>query len=871
MTPHPSVPRVAAGLVSASIPAPDRSLVLGDLQEQFVRRAADGGLGMARRWYWAQAIRIVLALGPRRALDVLPMALAPGTMRGALRSLSRAPGISLAAAATLGVGIAAPLAMFALAGGVTSSLPGDPDDRIVRVSQVDGRGTAMTGIPWSMVERWREDRVAGPGWALTALAAFRSDGPVAVGDGEVPAGSYWGVYATSGLFRLAGGAPILGRLWEDDEDLDLPAALIREDLWGTLFDRTPDILGKVLRIDGVDHRVVGVLPRSFGFPVDHSLWMQRTGGEDQVWSVVGQLAPGASARMAREQLQSVLRVDAGTSPRDGEWGPPALSVEEYTRAHFAGDDGDELSRYTGWVSLILVILTALNVAALMLARGVSRARETAIRRALGASRFQVVARTLTEALLLAMAGGVMGLMMGQVALGIMVRYVTSQATIIPYWMDFSLGEQSLVLAGLLVLLAVAVSGVLPALRTSRADLDPVLRTRPHDTPGRAVGAMTWLVGIEVTLSCFLLSMAGVVVEKVQQELRTGVGFPTQNVLTGRVVLDAGQYPDRAGRSTFLVRLLEAVRAHPSVEAASLTVALPGKDGPVLPVGLIAHGAGSGAPYPAQVRSIDPAFMDFLEIPILAGRTFQDSDDQSGEPVAIVNEAFTLRHGISGDPLGRTIAVEHLPQGEHHARIIGVAADRGVEPYVRGRPVGGVYLPFRQVPAGGGYLLVRPRADGQLPAIWHEAVGGLDPYLPLGEVLSLEETLRRGHGVVTLFGSVFLALGASTLLVALVGLYGVHSFSMARRIREIGLRRALGAGEGRITWESVGRGLRPVGIGVLLGAVPGVLTVRLFVPAEPSALGILVAPLLLLGTSLFALWRPTRAASAGNPMEALREG
>lgn len=871
MSGRPGVPPLAASLVSLSLPGPDRETLLGDLEEQFLRRAGARGVRAARRWYWGQALRFALVLGPRRVLGAMLRVRAPGTVRMALRSLVRSPGSAVASAITLAVGMAAPVAMFALADGVTRSLPGDPTDRVVRVSRVDSAGRAVTGTPWSVVVAWRDHAIQ-PGQALEALAAFRSDGPVGVGDGVRPAGRYWGVYATSGLFPLLGVSPILGRLYTDQEDLGLPAVLIREDLWSERFDRDPEVLGRVLRIDGVDHLVLGVLPRGFGFPVDHVLWMQRFGDEDESWSVVGRLAPGSVPGVAGEQLQTV--VSGGSVPSPGPAGPgsPAVAVEGYTKAHFANDAGDELSRYVGWVSLILLILAALNVAAVMVARGVSRARETAIRRAMGASPLQVMAFILTESLLLALIGGLVGLVLGRGALGGMVRYLKSQATIIPYWLDFDLGGRTFALVGILVFLAVLVSGLLPALRASRTDLDHALRTRPHDPHGNAARAMAWLVGLEVTLSCFLLALAAVSVEEARRELNTGAEFTTEGVLTGQVVLDARNFADRASAAAFFASLLDALRAEPDVRSASLTVALPGKDGAILPVGLGGRRESSVAYPPTQVRGIDPRFLDLLHLPVLAGRGFTDGDDAAREPVAIVNEAFARRHDISGNALGRIIEVKHLILGESHtATIVGVVADRGATPFFRGRPVPGVYLPFPQVPARAAYLLVQVRADASLPEIWHDAVGPLDPYLPLGQILSLDETLRRGHAVPTLFGSVLLALGASTLLVALVGLYGVHAQSLARRVREIGLRRALGGREARIARETVGRGLRPVWVGLPLGTIPGVLIARLVVPVEPHLLGMLAGPLLFLATSLLVLWRPTRTASRAHPMEALREG
>ena len=304
MSGRPRVPRLAARLAALSVPERDRDSLLGDLEERFVRRAAREGRGSARRWYQGQALRLVLTVGPRRMLSLVARLASPGTARVAARSLLRSPASSLACVATLAVGVAAPVSMFALADGVTNSLPEDPDDRVVRVTRIHRSGRITAGFPWSTVEAFREG-TSGVGPPLVALAAFRSDGPVAVGDGEGPAGRYWGVYATSDLFELVGVAPILGRLYVDGAPADLPAALIREDLWDERFDRDPAALGSILRIDGIDHTVVGVLPRGFGFPIDHRIWMQRSGDEDESWSLVGRLAPDASAALAREQLEAI--------------------------------------------------------------------------------------------------------------------------------------------------------------------------------------------------------------------------------------------------------------------------------------------------------------------------------------------------------------------------------------------------------------------------------------------------------------------------------------------------------------------------------------------------------------------------------------
>lgn len=897
MSSGPEVPGLWAWLAGVSAPPPDRGSLLGDLEERFRGRARSRGGRSARWWYRGQALRLLLVLGPRRVFGALPRVVAPGTARAALRSLLQAPLASLAAAATIGAGIAAPVAMFALADGVTASLPGDADDRVVRVSEVDREGRVRMGFPWSVVEAWSAG-AAGAGRALDALAAFRSDGPVAVAGGGTAAGRYRGVYATSALFRLLDVGPVVGRLYGNDEPAGLPEVLIREDVWEARFDRSQEALGAVLRIDAVDHVVVGVLPRDFGFPIDHRLWMQPVDGRDGAWSVAGRLAPGASVGVAREQLAAVMAAIgpaadgparkaspdelAVVDPADGlgadDPSATALQVERHTEAHWSVDGNDERTRRIGMLSLILVLVAAVNVAALMVARSVSRSRETAVRMALGASRSQVMSLTLTEGLFLAVVGCIFGLGLGYAALQVMVRYLTGQATIVPYWMDFQLGSRSVVLAAVLGLLALAVAAVLPALHASRTDLDRTLRHRPHGGAGDAAHLMRWVVGLEVTLTCFLLAVSSVVVDEALSQLRTGADFATEGIMTGRFVLEPPDYEGVAARRAFFSRLGADLEAEPSVHTASLTSALPGAEGLLVPSGVVGPEVDPDRLHPARSRSIDPAFFPLVGASIVAGRPFSDADDATSEPVAIVNQAYAEREGGGADILGRRIVIgapgrgDAVREGEGYTvTVVGVVDDRGITPHARGQPAPGMYVPIQQVPPPVTWVLVRSRDGTPLFEVWHQAVATLDPYLPLDEVLSLEETLRRGHGAATLFMSVFLALGSATLLVALVGLHGVQAFSLARRAPEIGLRRALGAGRWQVLREGMSRGLRPVWVGLLLGIVPGFLVAGAVVPVEPDVRIYLLVPALLVVASAVAIWHPTRRAAGADPMDVLGDG
>ncbi len=859
-------PRAAVCLSRVAAPPEDRAQILGDLQERYSRRLASRGVRAANRWYWFQALGLTAVLIPRRILYAVPRLAAPGTLRAAFRAVLRSPRESTLAAITLAIGIAAPSAMFALADGTTRSLPGDPADQVVSVSLVDQTGRSRMVMPWEFFEVWRAS-ASGPGHAMSSLAAYRSSGRVAVGGGEAYASRYRGAYATAGLFDLLNVSPVAGRLYREGESYGgLPAVLIREDVWEERFDRDSDAIGKVLRVDGGDHMVLGVLPRTFGFPSNERIWIQPSRMETQSWAVVGRLSDAGTSGVAREQLAAAL---ATAGPGD-ESSPPHVRVERYTEAYFGGQD--DTARRVGMVSLLLVLTTAVNVASIMLARGISRSRETATRLAIGATRGQVIVLTLTEVLLLALGGAVLGVFLGRLALQGMVDYLTSQAVVVPYWMDFGLGPRSIVIAAMLTLLALVVAGGVPAARSSRAESGGALRANPHEGPWGRGRLMAGVVGFEIALSCVLLSVSSSLVEESAQILRSPTDFPTEDVRTGQLILGAADYPDAGARGAFLTRLSAVLRSDAAVREVSLASALPGKEGLIDRVSVVGLDSDLDKAPPAQVRMVDAGFFSMLGLRAAAGRLLSDEDRADAEPVCVVNRPFARDRRIEDDAVGRKLVVGHAQDGEAFtATIVGVVDDAGATPFMRGQPSPGVYLSLSQLPPRGTYLMVKTQEGVPLLQLWHDTGATLDRYLPLGEVMSLDEALRRGHGAASLYLSVFLGLGAASLLVALVGLHGSQSFLVARRMREIGVRRALGADSGHVMRQSMLKGLRPVWAGLLLGVPPGFLAARSVVPVTPNPLIYALPPLLLVVASVIALWGPTRRASRADPMDALRDG
>ncbi len=861
-----SPPRLARWIAEVSTPREDHAQVLGDLHERFVRRVASRGRPAAARWYWLQACGLGVSLIPRRVLNSIPRLIAPGTLRAAFRALLRSPQESGLAVVTLGIGIAAPTGMFALADGTTTSLPGDPDDRVVSVHLVDRAGRTNTTIPWQLFRVWNANASTSNG-AHSSFGAYRLSDRVAVGGGDSSASRYRGAYATAGVFDLLQVRPLVGRIYPDGQHHGgLPAVLIREDVWEERFDRDPAAIGTVLRVDGADHVVFGVLPLGFGFPSDERIWIEPVRAETESWRVVGRLEEGMGSAAARENLAALLERIA----EDEQPVPQRVELEGYTEAYFGRED--DTARRVGVVSLLLVLITAANVASIMLARGMARSRETSTRLAMGASRGQVVALVLTEVLLLAVAGTVLGLLAGRLALKGMVDYLTRQATVIPYWIEFGLGARSIGIAASLTLLALLVAGGVPAAHFSKVHAGDGLRPRGHLRRERGGRVMATVVGLEIALSCFLLSLSGFIVGESTTTLRRGASFATDGVLTGQFVLERADYPDPAARRVFFKRLSEKMRSDPDVREVSLASALPGKEGMVDRVRVANIDVESDRPPLAQVRMVDRAFFRTLGLTVAEGRSFSSEDRADAPPVSVVNRAFARERGIDGEALGREITVGPANNGEAlEATIVGVVDDGGVTPYRRSGPSPGVYLSIAQVSPRAAYLMVKAEGGVPLLQLWRENAASIDPYLPLGPVMTLEESLRRGRGAATLYLAVFMGLGAASLLVALVGLYGSQSSMLARRVREIGVRRAVGAGTAQVVGQSMLIGLRPAWVGLAVGVPAGILAARGVITATPHPITYLLPPFLLVGASVVALWRPARRAAMTDPMEVLRNG
>ena len=462
----PTPPRVAARLIEHLVPPADQGELLGDLHERFMDRFDAMGPRGARIWYWRQTLSLVPRLFAKGAAAAFTQVLTTHDLRFAWRSVRRSPVSSLVAVVTLAIGIGAPSTMFAFAGAILRPLPTHDGEVVVDVGLSD-RSTGRTySLPHSTFALLR-DRASGLGSGLTALGAYRSD-YVAVSSSEGAPARYRAAYVSAEIFQIMDARAVAGRVFTraDAAAAGPPLAVLGEDIWEDRFDRDPSILGGTLRIDGVTHTVVGVLPADFAFPLRQELWMSfdlRPGRNNAV-SMVGRVPEGALPERVEEELLALT----GRSPDEPlkDLDDPMIRVREYVGAFYAGDAG--IFEKIIWLSIILTIIAAANVASIMLARGASRASETSVRMAIGGSRSRVMSQLVYEAVILAACGVGLGLGLASAALTLIrSQFKVANA---PFWVTVELGPSSFWFAGLLAGGAVVVAGLLLAFRASKVEL-----------------------------------------------------------------------------------------------------------------------------------------------------------------------------------------------------------------------------------------------------------------------------------------------------------------------------------------------------------------------------------------------------------------
>jgi putative ABC transport system permease protein len=744
-------------------------------------------------------------------------------MRLAIRSLAKAPGFSAAVVLTLAIGLGANAALFAVVNRILlRPLPYSDPARLVAVGEtrdgVDARpgpASAPAFLAWQ-----REART------LERIAAYRSWGFVLTGSGEPE--RLTGARVSADLFPLLGVTPVAGRMFRADEDVfGAPrVAIVSESLWQRRLGSERDLAGRSLLLNGVAHAVVGVLPRGFRLPEAdvfvplalEPFAVSQPG--NRALTIVGRLKDGATPAHAAAEVDAIARrlgeggLVLGSPKGDGGWGAAASPLNE----HLTGPSRPTLLIAWGAVALVLLIACA-NTASLMLARSASRRHEIAVCRALGASRSRLAARVLNECMVLALAGGILGLPLAVALLKVVVSLAPPD---LPRLDGLGLDLPLLAFTAGLSAATALLFGFLPAARSSRSDLSDDLRDGGRGALGGVAHATLrhLTVSCQVGLTVVVLVGAGLLVRSFARVGAIDPGFRADDVLTMTVSLPDAKYGDSRRRVEFFTQLLQRTGALPGVDAAGFVSHTPLAGAP-----LTADVAFEGGPGPPAVRTVlanvsvvGGDWFAAMRIPLVRGRQFTDRDAAGMPPVVIISARMASRLWPNADPIGRRLVVGGTLGADRAPReIVGVAGD--VRMSLEQAPPDQVYMPYAQNPWPTMSVVARTAGD---PSRWanplRSAVYAIDPDQAVYNLRSLDAVIARAVAarrfqvfVLSLFAGVALVLAAT-------GVYSVVSYGVRQRHQELGVRLALGAHTADLLVLAVGDSLRWAAAGLAGGSV-----------------------------------------------------
>ena len=795
-----------------------------------------------------------------------------------VRALIRYPMLSVVAILTLGVGIGLSTTVFCVVnGGLFKGLPFPNADRIVSVyTSIPAQGQPR--MPFSVHDlAVHEARQT----SFEAMGAYGA-GPYNLSLDEGRPERFQGGQLTLGAFRALGVQPILGRGFQegDDQPGRDRVMLLGHDLWRDRYGSAPDIVGKTVRANGVPYTVIGVMPPKFAFPILQSLWvplrvdpLATKRGEGPQFPVVGLLKREVSVDAATAQVSAVAAQLEREFPETNRG--VGAGVVPYTQTILGPEIYAMLYTMLG-AGIGVLLIACVNVSNLLVARASLRRREVAVRMALGAARARIVRQHLTEVAVLAAAGAVIGVLLSLVGMQWFIQALAVNPP--PFWITFELDYRILLFVLALIVLSSLFAGGLPALQAADVDAGAALKDDSRSsTSGRLGRFSNALVVAELAVSCGLLIAAGLMIKSVVQLKTIPMPFAVENILTARVDLPRDDYPNSAASIRFFEQLLPKLGAVPGVESATLSDGLPAAGNGTIPVQIEGKAYAQDSEYPiAREGIVTPGYFETFLTKVLNGREFTTSDTAVGQPVAIINESFARAHFAGVDPVGRQMKRIRPGRQEPWLTIVGIVPDLLMQGIGNNNasPIG-YYIPIAQSDVANGVrIAVRTRGDAaSMTPVIRSAVASLDPNLAIYEVSSLRRVIDRQTWFYTTFGTFFMAFGICALLLAAAGLYGVMSFSVTQRTREMGVRSALGAKGVQLIALVMRRSVVQLGIGILLGLGLAILASGALQPIlyrvnpRDAAVfaGVVVA---LVFVSLVASLLPARRVAKIDPVKAL---
>ena len=821
-------------------------------------------------------------------------------IRYGIRMLMKHRGLTLNAVAALALGIGLTTTMFSIVyGAVFRGLPFERPDELVHFERENLETGRQMAVTYHDYADWRAQQTS-----FVDLGAF-VEAVIHVKSPRGHAERNDGVFISHASFGLMGARPLIGRLFsaEDDRPGAPNTIVLSHAIWQRQFGSDSAIVGRTLQIHGEGTTVIGIMARGFGFPIAEQFWLplrldhnrvERGGGRLDVF---GRLKPGVTFEQAVAEFEGIAKrleleypVNAGVR-----------ATLKTFRDEYVGQDFMNTLRIMFIVAVLVLVVACANVANLLFARTSRRATEIAVRTAIGASRARIIRQLLTETFLIALLGAVAGLALANLAVDwFQSSLIEGGGLPLPhgpvalFWWDFRIDAVPLAFVLILTLTSTLVAGLVPAIKTSGADVSGILKDTSRGSSGSRVGRMAKaLIISELAVTTGVLVAAGLTVKSVLQTMTVGRDLSTDQVMTARIGLpdrrmglhDAN-YPDLNARFRFWDQLVHRLADQPGVLSATVTTNLPVTGSGSARIAV--EGMNESEEDSPSVRRVvvSANFFETFGVGMIQGRSFNERDQVGSEPVTIVNQSFADRFFPGTSPLFRRIKIRDAEGQDPWLTVVGVAPDLWMDG-PRNRDPEGFYIPFTQSLVGNPqarlgfwgltFMNIAVRVRGDLvdaPSLFRTTVSSIDGDVPVSTVRPMREVIGQRLGRYRVYSIFFMACGGAALLLALIGLYGVLAFSVSSRTAEIGIRMALGSGTSRVVRSVVTQAARHIVVGLGIGTLLALWLSRglnqILYQVEPWDAGVFAGVVaLLVMTSLIACIVPARRAARIDPADAVR--
>ena len=798
--------------------------------------------------------------------------------RFALRQLIKNPAFSAVAVITLALGIGANTAIFSIVNAVLlRPLPYPDADRIMVLNESANGQEFSVSLP--NYQDWKRDNNVFKYLAITRRESRNLSGIPGREAERIPCAS-----VSEEFFKVIGLTPKLGRTFNEEEEKagGPPAVVISDRLWQHAFARDTSVLGQTIKLHNQAFTVVGVMPAEMNSPQDTDVWFPFARRIVPFWQdrtihpmlfVWGRLKPGVTVDQARTEMKAIAARLANEYPATNAGA--SISITPLLES-LIGKYRTNLTLLLGAVGLVLLIACA-NVANLFAARGAARAREFAIRVAVGATRRQIIRQLLVESFLIALLGGMLGLF---IAAWVRDALVGLAPQGVSRFQDISFDLPVLSFTFVIALVTTMLFGLWPAWQTSRGDVQVALQSGSHSSGVSLAAKRTrdWLVISEIALTLTLLVAAALVLKSFSRMQSLQLGYEPRGLITARMELPFRVYSTREKMGTFTNLLLEKVRALPGVQSVGI-----GSNSPLMG-GWQTSFYREGIPIPtssqmpsANLEAIGGDYFATFKLPLLRGRTFNAGDTANSPRVIVIDQALAEQYFPGEDPLGKRLSVDvgNDNEGYAFAEIIGVVARMRFHAFDETAPVPVIYCSTAQAYRAGLGLFVRAGSGVKaLDKPIRDIVSSIDPNQPVFDVRLMQDRVEDTWGTQRLLTFLFSIFAGLALLLAMIGLYGLLAYTTLKRVREIGVRMALGARPGQIRALVLSHGMRLLLIGSGIGLLAAFALSRVLQSVLFEVKGIdpriyLGVGLILFGATFLASWLPARRASRVDPMVSLR--